>query len=230
MNVYFKQYKKDPNSYLTTFFKMFHVCFGFDFGFFKYKTTKIRIASKVLCFLQSLLISLSCVWSYYSETFYNRLYFIWFNSLFSQYVVYVLIFIFKRSDVTFYQLNYDMQVVDLKLRAYKARKCVEKRFILMISLTYTYRIMIYVEYNTFFGSFVKPVWVSVVYFLVILACDTVLMINGYIYYAFYYRLRIFTTNLETSDNQVLLSYQSLYKSIVNIVEKYKSAYDFVVQT
>lgn len=228
MNDNFKLYNKQANYYLTIFFKILHVCFGYDFGFIKYKTAKIKCVAKLLCFIQSLLISFSCIWALVYEKKFSPLFLIGINYVFGQYVTYVLIFLFKRSDVTILQLYSDIQIFDLKLSAYKAIECVEKRFILLISFCYMYRILLIAVYCSISGHCIKPVWVSILYFLVSLTCDTVLMINTYVYYTFYYRLRIFSTNLKTNDINLWLPHHCLYKSFADVVEKYKNAYDSLV--
>lgn len=229
MNVYFKQYDLQKDSYLDIYLKVVHICFGFDFGYFKYKTSKIKFVAKCLCILPWLIFMSPFLWRVIYFFFTDPVFEIWIILVCSQYGINVVILLSRPSDISLYQLSREIQAIDLKLSSQKSRMSVERKVILLIVFDLVYRVLL-TTYSCFtFNICSKSLWIGInMNFTVLIANDIVLITNIYVFYAFYERLIFFTKNLTTCDNQIVPSHISLYKSIADNIEKFKNAYDEIV--
>lgn len=227
MVVYFKKYYTNKNNFLTIYFKIVHVCLGIDFGFFKYKTQKIKFAAKCLCLLPWLLFSIT-LWPALNIIPITPVTAIWMILLLNQYAIDVFILLFHRSDTTLFQFSRDLKFIDLKLNAPQS-KCVERNISILITLDICYRFLMALYSCYLINNCVHNVWPNFVFFAVLITNDIILITNLYVFYAFYKRLQFLNSSLNTTRIKLVISsYISLYKLIADKVEKYKSAYDAIV--
>lgn len=216
-----------PFLVMQIFFKMLHVIFCLDFGFFEHKSKNQRIFWKVATFLNA--ISLT-YFSFINIARGARSIF-WLCHFFCHFIYNVVVLLSLSPNKTLRQLYRDLQIIDIKLRANCASYNLEKKIIALIMIRFVCSFITYTYYcvNRFECFNLSLVRVSSIYifFWLIISINVVNLCCAFVFYSVFYRLKMFVSVLKSNDRNCL-SMHYIYKSIVNLTELYKSALDPLV--
>lgn len=215
-----------PFKLTVIFFKFLQIILGYDFGYFKYNSIKIKFIVRLLGVLQSVFISALYFYTVYYQISVYGLF--WFYIYLVQYMLYILIFSFDQSDASLCRFQYEINEIDVALKCNSAQRSVQIRKQFVLFLLNTYEIGIFIAFFRFHGIFKLLSWPStIVYYSIVLSLEYVTVANIFIFYAVYYRLCIFVKKLKTVNNEVDY-YRRLYKLIAEVIEKYKKLFDPIV--
>lgn len=147
-----------------------------------------------------------------------------------QYLIYILIFIFFRSDSTLYKFECEIKTIDKIMKCKNASRFVEKRktlYFLICSgipmLLILYSCGILMECEGYISS-------AIMYLYLFIGLETIMLANAFIFYSVSYRFVILESTLRASSHDELDHFFHIYQLLTEVTEKYKSAYDNVVST
>lgn len=204
-------------------FALVLVLFSLNLGFIR--SPKILIVVKLWCSIQSLLVSFV-----FFFTFCLSLDDI---SLAAWYCMYLieycaLVFgLFLNNKTTFYDFCEDLFCIDAEIGIEDSLK-LESIIVPWISSCIAYRSLLSVVYCTRLKTYcIGDAYMSTIFGIPLLCGDVFLIIAFAIYYSLFYRLRAFT-NFVANHNSDIVAAQYLYKSIADIAENIKCAYNPLV--
>lgn len=206
------------------------IVLGFDFGYYSYKSLKIKYIVKSFYFIRCLVTCLTIFCD--ASMWVNRA--IWTFILLRQcqHFINVLSFLLIRFDCTLYKFELEIEKIDVKM-SYKGPCYVEKFKMLSLFLCYLCRLIIHTHFYTTSGAFTKSgsigtVSARILYFVCDISFNTILILFTFLFYSISYRFMIFEENLRMGsfDNSVFC--RKLYKSLADLTEKFKSTFEHVV--
>lgn len=212
---------------MGTFFKIAHILFCLDFGFFEHKSKTRRIIWKLVTFLQAILFICICVYVAY-VTSPSISFVFWFMLYFIHFLLNVFLLTFFCRRATFCQLLRDLEYIDFKLGVDNASYDIEKKIIL-VNMFYTFyyvsntiiicipsQLATYHCYDPLFFTFITIIVISFTY------VHTSFM---FVFVSIHYRLQTFTLILDKKPINNIYPMHLLYKSIADLAEIYKPAFD-----
>lgn len=212
---------------MATCFKIVHVIFCLDFGFFEHKSKTRRIIWKSVTIIQAIFIICISVYSAY-VTSPSFLFFYWFMLYFIHFILNVFFLIFFCRSATFCQLFKDLEYIDFKLGVYNATYSIEKK-ILIINMLYTLYfigsgIVNCIPSQLESGHCFSPLFLANVTMIVVsfIYVNTAYM---FVFLCIHCRLQTLTLILRKRFINNIYPKQLIYKSIADLAEIYKSAFD-----
>lgn len=183
---------KNSNSKITFIaFTFFQLCFGYDFGCFKYRSNKIKLLVKFFCVLQSILLSVSTIAPVYYT--FNLVAMLWMCVNRTQYIGICFVFLtnFSQSN-TICEFQNDLNCIDVALNSNEANKSVTKRKILVLILFVMHRVTISTYFAIATDIFTKSLWAGVVTYMIVISTDFIIFCNIFALYSIYCRLYLLT--------------------------------------
>ncbi|KOB67056.1 Gustatory receptor 14 [Operophtera brumata] len=210
---------------MKTFYKVLHYFCCLDFGFFEYKSSKWCNFWKLITILQSIILGSICLLTLDNmDLFYVC---VWYYVTIIHYFLNVISLVLFNPNKTFYRLFFELDSVDLKLKANSTSFNIEIKILLIMILHLFFRTIIACFYCFFYDACLKPDG-SAFLFLSLVACLYLVHITyGFLFYSIYCRLRTFASILRTASSD-FSSLQQTYRSIVELTEAFKTEFDPVV--
>lgn len=226
LNVLSKQTQKSKYfKVMKTFYIVLHYCFGLDFGFFQYESSKWSIFWKLITILKSIILCSVCLLTLEDMDIFHVAVFYYITLI--HYFLNVICLVLINPNKTFCKLFYDLDSIDLKLNTNSSSFNLEIKILLIIFLHLSFKALIPFLFCFFYDMSLKPIG-SMFIFLSLIACLYFVHITyGFIFYSIYCRLTKFASILITSRSD-FSSLQHTYKSIIEMTEAYKKAFDPVV--
>lgn len=211
---------------MTKMLKALQVIFGYDFGYFRYKSFRLKCFVQFIFFLRCLILCSIILINTYDKTS-NTISWFCGNLYAVKHFIYMLIFAFIQSDYTFCKFENEIRVIDTFMKCENSFWFVEKRKAVFYLVHYLYRIFVSVYY--FFSSKIslEDVYLATIYTFLGLSYDTILVSVSVLFYSVYHRFIIFESYLK-SDCCDLVSFHHLYKALADIIDKFHSIYEHVV--
>lgn len=225
-SILFNNCSRKYNSFLVmaTFYKMIQVLCCLDFGFFEHTSKIRRIAWKSITVLQAML--LSGVYIYMTLDFG-----FWFIFYLIYYLTNVLILVALPPNLTYCQLHRDLHLLDLKQGANECSYNIEKMILICnvfsITIYFLSGILSCLDNHHYF-SFCGNAFVSGVFLMRIISFNLVFTSCTFVYFSIYCRLKTYASILRETNRTGISQMQFMYKSIADLTEMYKSAFDALV--
>lgn len=211
---------------LLIVYKTLHILFGLDFGFIKFNCFGIKLAPKIITAIPSFFFCVFAGLDFFRAEvllYYAICYFI----LHIQYFMCALMLNLIKDDSTFLNLYQDLRIIDLGLKVDHAFYNLEVKLLLSILACLCLRIIIAIGHCTYLTFCVTSDWRHVMYLHTLFGLIVILITCSFMFFAINSRLKNLVSLLK-AENSDFLSIQYLYKSIVDIAEKHKAAFDPVV--
>lgn len=207
-------------------YKTLHILFGLDLGFMKFKSCRVKIAPKIVAVIQCIF---HCIFAgkHLFRTDMPIFFGIRFSFFLLHYFMCALMLTFIKYDSTFCNLFHDLRTIDLGLKVNHASYNLEVKLMLSMFTCLLFKISLGVNYCMYFTFCAITSWNSVLFVLALFASDVILITCAFMFYAINSRLKKLVSLLK-AENSDFLSTQYLYKSIVDIAERHKVAFDPVV--
>lgn len=210
---------------METFFKLMHILLGADYGFFRHRSQKFKYLIPILTFLYCCLL-VGIVVSYLDV---DKKSFKFYGTIWSlgQYLMSASILLLFRRNTTFADFNTEIRKIDFDLRIKSSTFNIEMKLLFIISFFSTIRWFtgLYSCLNSDRNTCPEPWWTGIFFAGFILSIDTCLAVCAMVFYAIHCRLFQLLSILNDANIRSLLM---LYKTIVDLTEKYKNAYNSVV--
>lgn len=211
-----------PFNRLVVAYKLTHILFGLDFGFIEIELWGIKKLQKALAVVQCIVGILLNIFSYNSKNP-NPLHLWWYFMAIAQYVVYVIILILIKKENTVSNLFQDIKAIDIGLRVNHASFNLEIKLFCTLVICVAYQLLVSFRYYYLQNSLFN----SILHVSVLATIDLVRVTYAFMFYVIYCRLKVITLLLKEKQSG-FLSIQYLYRSIVDVAEQHKNAFDFVV--
>lgn len=219
-----KSSENGPSSILM-FYKILHVCFGLDFGAFDFNNAVVKRSVNYCSLLATIAICVCViVFSYICMSFDVP------GSLYNMYNAVrhiIIVFILLGSNINLYKFVLVMRNIDATL---KVREYSEIKFVIILLLVVSYRAITSASfYLAFQHETLVTVWFPFVHFFSWISHDIVLITNSLIYH---YASRPLESLMDVlrSGQARYVSFNNVFKSIVEVVESVKSSFDLVVSS
>lgn len=210
---------------MKTFYKIIQLTICLDFGFYEHKSWEKRVFLKLFTIIQCFFMCFVCLFCLHHRN--SVVLIAWVSFYLFHYFLNALILVLFNPDKTFYKLHQDLESIDVMLRADNASYSLEKKILCVILVDFGLRAVLAVCYCVMSDLCLKPIISAVIYMAVFYSLDLVHITCGFVYYSVYCRLKSLKSVLMIAN----LDYPSLqftYKSIVELIEMYKSTFDPLV--
>lgn len=208
-------------------YQIIHILFALDFGFLKHKSPLARYALNCFSFFKCVVISVATTNQIYAHE--GGIATSFFLTYLTQYMICASILAFLKPNTTFCNLHSELRQIDAKLKVNDSLYHLEFKILLSLFLCFAYRIIFTLCFCKFSNRCVQPYWASVVFFFIFICIEICLICYTYIFYSVNCRLEKLLFILTTTDSNFAF-FQHIYKSVVDITERYKAAFDPVVST
>lgn len=214
---------KQNNAYkfMKLVFQALQLLCALNLGFFAHKPSKLQSALKVYSFFHCVLFVVTVV-SQIDISDIN-LFTGWLLVCLTQYLLTVLILSLFKPDTTFCNLHAELRDIDAMLQV-KLSNYIEVKIVMCICFCFFERLLFTFIYCRMYDG-CQPLWFSYIFVILYLAVDISLMCYAFVFYSISCRLGKLLSCLEADDVEYA---QRLYKTIVDLVERYKSAFDTLV--
>lgn len=220
-----KNNKRDQFKIVIVFFKIHHILFGIDFGFFMFRSNKIKVIAKCLSIAQCLMYCFSCLRSIFYPNVHKR--FFWYTIVIVRYVCSVAFLSLSKRDATFCNLFHDLEIVDQGLNVDPGSLNLDVKIVLAAIISISYRLTVGYAYCVVTGSCVLSIYNKLLLMFILESADFVLIAYTFVFYTIYCRLRKLLSVLETSNCDIV-SLHRIYKALMDVTDKQKSAFDLIV--
>lgn len=214
---------------LMIIYKIIHIIFGLDFGFFDYKTKTMRFFLKCFTFFSTLSIAVTSVLSahIYSlpEIFIFYVYFV------IQYMTFFLImFIFKKPFCGFLQV---MGNINAEFNKQNLDHSIKLNIEISLGALFLLARMVLevvwcIEIDIHKQQCISPNWVLNIFYMILISHDLILLTMLLVYYIAYINLETLACQLKNDNLNSYDKYNNIYKSIVDATENMKSSLDPLV--
>lgn len=204
-------------------FRLLQILFGYDFGYFLYKSLKIKFIAKLFCLLQSILVAFLLINAVYHRI--NEVALFWYCIFVFQYVSLVFSLTLFPSDTTLSRFQNELSRIDLALKSNDANSSERKWKIIILIFLATHRITIITYFFIAIDIFMKPVWLTITFLLMIISIDFVALFFILMFYSLYLRIYLLNELVLKSDTVQIICYRHLYMLIVRVTEKYKRIFN-----
>lgn len=209
---------------ISFIFALYHVLFGLDFGFLKLKSAKFKIFFKFFSYGKSLLLCYLCVPNI--DVFKNVEVFFYYTISLVHYHTYVILLCFK-SDITFCDLLQDLEIIDMGLKVDKSLYNLEIKIILAIFASFFIRATLQTAFCVISRECLLEFWIIVLYIFLNECANLVHITNTFVFYSVNCRLNELISILKKPHADIIYL-KHIYKSLVDVTEKHKAAFDMVV--
>lgn len=210
---------------LIIFFKLLHIFFGYDFGFFKYKSNKIKYFVNIFGVFQSISICLILISSMRKMVLVD---YFWYGIYLIQYVLNVIVLASLSPGKSLCSFRREMRRLDHMIKCEDAHRHLGKIELLVTVCFIVYRMAIYFYFYLTGGILLKFVWANAIYLFVILCLEYISIYSVFIFLSIYYRLKVLVSLIKSTNINSLVIFYSIYKSIADTTENFKKAYDPMV--
>lgn len=209
------------------FFKIMHVIFGLDLGFFKYKTVGQKLFSKVLSLCQCYAYCIIYITIVVNKQ-YNIHLSIWSTIFLIHYIAFVTSLALSRNKISFKMfcdklLTFDSNMPVAKSYRFELKLCILLLFSLIIKPAASFMQQCLGNEKTCFDSNYVRIYSIVLSFGV----DFITILNALIFHLIYCRL-VNYTNVLSVKNIDLKAHQQLYKFLVDLAQDIKKTFDSAV--
>lgn len=209
---------------MTVVFQIINVLFSLNFGFLKPKAS-IKLALNLFSFIKCVVLSVLCIHQIYlhegsTVTF-------WFSLHLILYLFSVSYLTFFQTDATICNLLAELRNVDLKLSVDDALYNLELKIVISILTCFLHRLIFTLCFCFFSNHCIKPFWATIVFLFIYICLEICHVCYTFIFISVNCRLKKLYLALETAESN-FTSFQCIYKSLIDITEKYKTAFDPVV--
>lgn len=219
------QRKRKVSKVMEVFFQIIHIVFALDFGFLKPKSKMIKWLLHIWSVIKFSILSILTVHNLY---LYNgSLKTLWFFFNLLSYICAVSILSLSKADVTFCNLHSDLRLIDTELKVTDSVYNLEFKIVLSLFFCFANRTIFTLGYCTFSEKCLKPYWASFIFLSVMLSLEICHVCYTFIFISANCRLKPLISALNMAEPN-FTSLQRIYKSLIDITEKYKSAFDPLV--
>lgn len=206
------------------FFIFIHVVLCLDFGFYYHRSRKVRFTVKLFSFIQCFVINSIIFVSFanYGTLLAVLQFFAGVN-----HCAFVLILTFLNPADTICSLRSDLLLIDSKIIIIFNSYTIEFRTILTTLLFLLLKIIMTFVYCELSVYCIRPLVMSVLYFVQITAFDLPLLMYYFIFRSVHFRLKIITERFTNGDMDIVKC-KSVYKSLVIFMDKIKKPFDCMV--
>lgn len=220
-----KKNHRNITKYISIVFKLQHVVFSLDFGFFQFKSFKIKIIVKLLSLFQCFCYT----YVYLSEVFTSniRLRVFWYVNALIHYVVFVVLLLCIKSDSTFCNLLHDLDKIDRDLKIDPESYNLDVKIVMVVFINIFFRLALTLTFCAGAGVCVLSLFNRLLLTFLHASVDFVLITYTFVYYVIYCRLRKLLSILEIGNRNIVFL-QHIYKALHDVADKYKDAFDLIV--
>lgn len=217
---------------MSQLLKTLQFIFGYDFGYYSHKSYKNKIILSIIflfrCVIIDILMSLILCYKDMRERE-------WFFGIFNlgQRLFLLCAFMFIPSDSSLREIECEIKDIDKLMKSVGASRFVQKRLILSLFLCYVIRFNIHIYLYHYQESFsywkeIIEITATAMYFINVISKDTIMLYFALMFYSIYHRFVIFETFLRKDSYNDFSIYYRLYKSLADVIEKFKCTYQLVV--
>lgn len=208
----------------VVFYKIMHVLFGLNFGFFDSSNNKLRVKN---CILFSSLSTCVCVITL-NVYYFRAIEIAWFNIYYAtEQIFYILIF--YRTKYTMSNFFRTLINIDTKLNEPINKTKFENRYLNITLWVIIGKAIVFVGWCYVCEIYQGPIWASTVYFILWICHDFIAVTNSLVFFSVYLRLKSLSCQLETASTGYE-SFNKIYKSIVDAAESIKNSFDAFVSS
>lgn len=214
---------------LNLVYQPVHLFMSLDFGFFRHTSSKMQLALKIFSFIKLFLV---CTW-FTTTILLPRGFYESFWVLYSliRYLINVAILVSHQTNKTFCYFYSELQEVEVQPEDDKTwRRRLEIKNVLIILSCITWRVFC-VTYFCLVSHMCLELPAAILFMLMNVSVDIIQISFAWIFYSVYCRLKSLSYALAAStERSDFTLYQYIYKSLVDITERHKSALDAFVST
>lgn len=217
--------KKKKTKFIDIFFKLIHIIFAYDYGFFIYESRNMKILTKIFTVAHGLFINLVNLTFIYItlpplHAFAGTL-----NVIVHLVNVLILIYFDKNTFCNFLK---DLEVIDFFLDSNHDSDAMGLKIAFSLMVGLGYKIILTILYCVNSHKYcLKPMVMQIWFFIPLLAYDIPLIVTFFTYHAVRFRLKKIINFVENKSPNIL-QYHHIYKALVDTIERIKISFDIMV--